>query len=302
MPAVNKHRWMQAVSTDKRIGNTRFLLSVAVHHFVRNGDSVLYARQATIAERFSVSDRTVSEAIARGRQCGYLVSDGERKRGRGNREADRWRLEIPADSAGITAEIPVDSAGISGVNTRRTCREIPAKHAEKYPQTETRQPAETSPPTGLNTGLKKGDARARVRGAAPTPNANRLSDGSPEGQSTLLAGAAAATAAPPNAGNPGLEPSKRCRAHADWDTERRGQVPGCGQCAEAREAHRLWAAAYERWREDEREAIRADIHRCTECGPQGMTNDDAPVRCRSHRQMSDLAPPLPTKTRQEAQR
>jgi hypothetical protein len=152
---TDKFQWISTVAADNRLSVAeRYVLALAVLQYVhRNGDTFA-VRQVTIADRLTVSTRTVQSAIRHGTELGYLELANPRNRGRGHHRADEHRIRIPANHAGITAR-----------NT--------GKPRPRYPQTTTEIAARNNTPSSDNNtriGSLEGFIEGSGAAGAPPPS------------------------------------------------------------------------------------------------------------------------------------
>lgn len=125
-----KFAWEARVMEDTRLSLTaRLVLVYCSHEFVR--ELLFSVQQETVADKLGLHVNTVANAFRAGRKLGWLALAAERKRGRGHRAADVYRLafsgkETPTPPCGcFEGETPTSRCGCSGPNTHT--------ESEKYP-------------------------------------------------------------------------------------------------------------------------------------------------------------------------
>ncbi len=309
----NKFEWLKALRSDPVItGTSAFHVGVDLCTTFTRGDGTGW--RFKLAELPAVGGKpltrnTINAGIRMLVERGFVTVTYRAQGGRHVTAELSVDLKPVRSSVGVSTETsPADGAGLPDTpppewgSIRGYLHAPTPKPAQLNAKTSPIQRSEKGGdhcrylPSGTSSGTSSGDASARE--VTPT-KADPPGDDPPEvNQPHPFVSAAPASAGPPNP-SPGPEPPPRCESHAHID----GWNPvKCGPCGDADRKHARWAKAYNQWREGEQKEIRADIDRCNKCGPQGMTNDDIPVRCHRHRQMSDVVSPLPTNTRQEARR
>ncbi|MDV3136756.1 hypothetical protein [Mycobacterium sp. 29Ha] len=293
----------------------RKLVLLALETFAdyRDGTNA-HPGERVLADMCNLTTRAVRDALACGRDLGLIERTDVANPKRG--KSDVYRMVTTGTT--VPVEPPTTGTAVP-VNNRhhRNGHDITTGTATTSPpeppflpptQAPTQAPRGESPQPGTSPAAAAPDTNRpapnpSANGKPATPQPDPFDDDRTGDRSGPFAEAAAATAAPPNpTALAELEPPTRCPTHASWQ----GRVPDCGACGDRRKAHDRWAAEYERCRAADRDTIQAEIDACTDCGPHGLTEPDDPEepsrRCDQHRQMSDLAPALPTPTRQEARR
>ncbi|WP_197373464.1 hypothetical protein [Mycolicibacterium baixiangningiae] len=105
MDKFDKASWIGTVAADDRLSpGERFVLLFAAYKYVRRDEGTLRVRQATIADRCSVSERVVRNALTKAKRLGYIVTAQTRQRGRAHHGPDLHQLTLPVG-------LPVDRAG-----------------------------------------------------------------------------------------------------------------------------------------------------------------------------------------------
>lgn len=261
----DKHKWLDAVEDDERITPAeRSVLLRIGRRYVLNGGNTFRVRQATLADRCRVGERTVRRAIAKGKDFGYLKRAQERQRGRSHRAPDQYRLEMPDGNTGqntgqMRPEIEANRNGNRG------------QQDQKYRPNATANNASTcgnDTPYGSYYGSEDKEGGY---GAAVQPTPTREPGRSPTPEPDLLGNA------------PSLNPSAngearrwvrglygpRCPDHAN---DR--YPPGCRGCEYAKYAAKAEDDAKAEQRRAEREAEAECRAACLDCVGTGWIDVD----------------------------
>lgn len=88
-----KFAWMARVAEDDRLSDAaRLILVYIANQNVRGPEDTFCVRQATVAANLHKKRQTVGEALAKARELGWLELARERKRGRGQYQANTYRI------------------------------------------------------------------------------------------------------------------------------------------------------------------------------------------------------------------
>lgn len=163
-----KFNWVRAVAQDGRITLSQrgVLMFVAVNN-CGPGEIEFAVRQRTVAKNLKASERTVRDALANARKCGWLMRLYTAPGGRGWHESDKYGLTFPEETA----------EGIAG-DTAKHRKEM-SKHRKKMSETaekiagENRPLPADSPDMGL---LPGSTTRVETTTGASRDDAERVSD------------------------------------------------------------------------------------------------------------------------------
>lgn len=162
-PPDSKFRWIWALGADPRLGYAeRYVLTITALKSASPRDLTFCIRQTSIAENCAASEATVRRALAAGRRHGYIELVKARKRGRGNRGADEYRLTLP------DREIPSRVTAIPDPKYRSPATKIEVTGDENTDQVQVPDQCELPPPLGL---LEV--SRRSAADAAPPPEPSR---------------------------------------------------------------------------------------------------------------------------------
>jgi len=168
---VNK-QWITAVIADDRFtdGEARALIRIGM--VSANYTTLEFqVRQSTVAESSCVDRSTVSRALRKAEEHGYIVLLNGSQSGRSRTAANRYRLALP-DTRPRAAVHTVEEEPRAAVH--RPCAPVHRPCAEPTPL-----PAETSTP---NRSLKRVlDEGSSAAGAAPPPEPSRTCKDHPGG-------------------------------------------------------------------------------------------------------------------------
>ena len=269
----NKFAWVDAVAADGRLTEgERFVLTMTAISYVTYGEDVFHVRQATIAERFATSERTVRRAQTRARELGYLILVRPRQRGRGHHGPDHHRLVIPDNLSSITGEIP-------DTDDRNTRQEWP-----KY-LTETTEIPDTADSSTSGNDTPKGSLIGSLIGSLE-------GRGSPE-PGTSLAEPSPTPKPPPQKINftEEPEPPRFCQRHPLV-----GTTENCRGCADARLNHDAWKKDTIGRLTELKATIRAGIDACNGCDLYGRLDDQSDCPRHPNFRQPDVAELMATLT------
>lgn len=244
---------------DLNLTPTERVVAVELCEYAGPERPIVWPSNRTLADRCGMSRPGVIGILSRLAAKSVILCAARSKGGRGC--TTPWLL---------VAHLPRNCLRPLTVSGLETVNEDPSKLSTGTPKT-------------VNGGLHEleRELERELGGAAPgaPPPASEAAQlgndppnpsGHPANQSANPAWVAAAAIAAPQ---PGPEPPRRCPNHIHWDAARRGEVPNCRPCGDARKAHEAWQASAAAAEKATRSATRAAIDGCPDCDGAGRLDD-----------------------------
>ena len=241
--AWDKFAWITAVGADGRLtAGERFVLMQIALNWTAVDRATYRVRQATIAERLSVSLRLVKSALAQAKRHGYVTVEQPRKRGTGRHIADMNRLGLPTEL---------------GANPAPHSTELSAQSAPHSTELGAR-----------NDGVGCTDAQSEVHGCTELgPDANAPTSENDVPNCSLKAPDKALEKAPaPASATP---PPSRCPKHINDN-----HPPPCHACGQARLAAEAFELQQAEARKQELREAWENVRNCTTCDGTGLVEVD----------------------------